>query len=105
MPGQWQINFVLSNEAAKRFGPFTEQNRGRQMAIVLDHEVYSAPTIQSRIEDQGRIDGNFSQDAARNLALVLRAGALPASIKYLEERTVDLRSALTLSATAFKRPF
>jgi len=88
MPGQWQINFVLSNEAAKRFGPFTEQNRGRQMAIVLEHQVYSAPTIQSRIEDQGRIDGNFSQDAAHDLALVLRAGALPASIKYLEERTV-----------------
>src|SRR5229473_2891038 len=88
MPGQWQINFVLSNEAAKRFGPFTEQNRGRQMAIVLEHQVYSAPTIQSRIEDQGRIDGNFSQEAAHDLALVLRAGALPASIKYLEERTV-----------------
>jgi protein-export membrane protein SecD len=88
MPGQWQINFVLSNEAAKRFGPFTEKNRGRQMAIVLEHQVYSAPTIQSRIEDQGRIDGNFSQEAAHDLALVLRAGALPASIKYLEERTV-----------------
>ncbi|HKM68242.1 MAG TPA: protein translocase subunit SecD [Candidatus Acidoferrum sp.] len=88
MPGQWQINFVLSNEAAKRFGPFTEQNKGRQMAIVLDHQVYSAPVIQSRIEDQGRIDGNFSQEAAHDLALVLRAGALPASIKYLEERTV-----------------
>jgi preprotein translocase subunit SecD len=88
MPGQWQINFVLSNEAAKRFGPFTEQNKGRQMAIVLEHQVYSAPTIQSRIEDQGRIDGNFSQEQAHDLALVLRAGALPASIKYLEERTV-----------------
>ena len=88
MPGQWQINFVLSNEAAKRFGPFTEQNRGRQMAIVLEHQVYSAPTIQSRIEDQGRIDGNFSQESAHDLAVVLRAGALPASIKYLEERTV-----------------
>ena len=88
MPGQWQINFVLSNEAAKRFGPFTEQNRGRQMAIVLEHQVYSAPTIQSRIEDQGRIDGNFSQEQAHDLAVVLRAGALPASIKYLEERTV-----------------
>ena len=88
MPGQWQINFVLSAEAARRFGPFTEQNRGRQMAIVLEHQVYSAPTIQSRIEDQGRIDGNFSQDTAHDLALVLRAGALPASIKYLEERTV-----------------
>ncbi len=88
MPGQWQINFTLSAEAARRFGPFTEQNRGRQMAIVLDHQVYSAPTIQSRIEDQGRIDGNFSQKSAHDLALVLRAGALPASIKYLEERTV-----------------
>jgi preprotein translocase subunit SecD len=88
MPGQWQINFVLSGEAARRFGPFTEQNRGRQMAIVLEKKVYSAPTIQSRIEDQGRIDGNFSQESAHDLALVLRAGALPASIKYLEERTV-----------------
>src|SRR5258708_32881239 len=58
------------------------------MAIVREHQVYSAPTIQSRIEDQGRIDGNFSQESAHDLALVLRAGALPASIKYLEERTV-----------------
>jgi protein-export membrane protein SecD len=88
MPGQWQINFVLSSEAARRFGPFTEQNKGRQMAIVLEKHVYSAPVIQSRIEDQGRIDGNFSQESAHDLALVLRAGALPASIKYLEERTV-----------------
>ena len=88
MPGQWQINFNLSAEAARRFGPFTEQNKGHQMAIVLEKKVYSAPTIQGRIDDSGRIDGNFSQDTAHDLALVLRAGALPASIKYLEERTV-----------------
>jgi preprotein translocase subunit SecD len=88
MPGQWQVNFVLTNQAAGRFGPFTEQNKGRQMAIVLDKKVYSAPVIQSRIEDQGRIDGNFSQQTAHELALVLRAGALPAPIKDLEERTV-----------------
>jgi preprotein translocase subunit SecD len=88
MPGQWQVNFVLTNQAAGRFGPFTEQNKGRQMAIVLDKRVYSAPVIQSRIEDQGRIDGNFSQQTAHDLALVLRAGALPAPIKDLEERTV-----------------
>jgi preprotein translocase subunit SecD len=88
MPGQWQINFNLSGEAARRFGPFTEQNKGRQMAIVMEHKVYSAPTIQGRIDDSGRIDGNFSQDTAHDLALVLRAGALPASIVYLEERTV-----------------
>ena len=87
-PGQWQVNFSLSPEAARRFGPFTEQNTGRQMAIVLEHRVYSAPLIKSRIEDSGFIEGNFSQDSAHDLALVLRAGALPASIKYLEERTV-----------------
>ncbi|HEY2119747.1 MAG TPA: protein translocase subunit SecD [Candidatus Acidoferrum sp.] len=88
MPSQYQVNFVLSGEAARRFGPFTEQNKGRQMAIVLDHHVYSAPVINSRIDDSGLIEGNFSQETAHDLALVLRAGALPASIKYLEERTV-----------------
>jgi len=87
-PGMWQVNFTLSPEAARRFGPFTEQNKGRQMAIVLDHRVYSAPVINGRIEDSGMIEGNFSQESAHDLALVLRAGALPASIKYLEERTV-----------------
>jgi len=88
MPGQWEIDFVLSGEAAHRFGPFTEQNKGRQMAIVLNKQVYSAPVINSRIEDRGLIEGNFSQASAHELALTLRAGALPASIKYLEERTV-----------------
>lgn len=87
-PGQWQVNFTLSPEAARRFGPFTEQNTGRQMAIVLEHRVYSAPVIKSRIEDSGFIEGSFSEQSAHDLALVLRAGALPASIKYLEERTV-----------------
>jgi preprotein translocase subunit SecD len=87
-PGQWQVNFTLSAEGARRFGPFTEQNIHRQMAIVLEHRVYSAPVINSRIDDSGFIEGNFSQESAHDLALVLRAGALPASIKYLEERTV-----------------
>jgi preprotein translocase subunit SecD len=88
MPGQWQINFTLSTDAGRKFERFTEQNMGRQMAIVLEHKVYSAPTIQGKIADQGRIDGNFSQESAHELAQILRAGALPASIKYLEERTV-----------------
>ncbi len=87
-PGTWQVNFSLSNEAARRFGPFTEQNTGRQMAIVLEHRVYSAPVINSRIDDSGRIEGQFGEQEAHDLALVLRAGALPASIRYLEERTV-----------------
>jgi preprotein translocase subunit SecD len=91
-PGSYQVNFTLSTAAAARFGPFTEEQsrlpvKGR-MAIVLDHQVYSAPEIEGRIDDTGRIEGNFSQDSANDLGLVLRAGALPASIKYLEEDTV-----------------
>jgi preprotein translocase subunit SecD len=87
-PGQWEVGFVLTQAAARNFGPFTEKNKGRNMAIVLEHKVYSAPVINSRIDDKGVIEGNFSQESAHDLALVLRAGALPASIKYLEERTV-----------------
>src|SRR5258705_2470385 len=87
-PTLWQVNFTLSPEAARRFGPFTQQNICRQMAIVLDHPVISAPTIQGQIEDSGEITGHFSQESAHDLALTLRAGALPASIKYLEERTI-----------------
>jgi len=87
-PGTWQVNFTLSPEAARRFGPFTQQNIGRNMAIVLDHCVKSAPVINGRIDDSGMIEGSFSQQSAHDLALVLRAGALPASIKYLQESTV-----------------
>jgi preprotein translocase subunit SecD len=87
-PGQYEVLFHLSTAAAARFGPFTEANVGHRMAIVLDNKVDTAPVIQSRIEDQGEITGNFSEDSAKDLALVLKAGALPASIKYLEERTV-----------------
>jgi protein-export membrane protein SecD len=87
-PGQWQVNFTLSEDAARRFGPFTEANLHKQMAIVVDHRVYSAPIINGRIEDQGMIEGSFSQQTAHDLAVELMTGALPASIKYLEERTV-----------------
>jgi preprotein translocase subunit SecD len=87
-PGKYQVDFKLSTSAAARFGPFTESHIGRRMAIVLDHHVYTAPVINGRIEDSGLIEGNFTQESAQDLALVLRAGALPASIKYLEERTV-----------------
>jgi preprotein translocase subunit SecD len=87
-PGQYDVAFHLTNSAAARFGPFTEANIGHPMAIVLDNKVYTAPVINSRIEDSGVIEGNFSQETAQDLAHVLRAGALPASIKYLEEREV-----------------
>ncbi|MGB6198747.1 MAG: protein translocase subunit SecD [Candidatus Acidiferrales bacterium] len=87
-PGYYEVSFTLSTDAARRFGPFTEANIGRPMAIVLDHKVQSAPVIDNRIDDSGRIQGQFGQQSAEDLALVLRAGSLPASIVYLDERTV-----------------
>jgi preprotein translocase subunit SecD len=87
-PGQYQVDFRLSTAAAARFGPFTEENLHHKMAIVLDHHVHSAPTIDGRIDDNGYIEGNFTEDSAQDLALILRAGALPASIHYIEERTI-----------------
>ncbi len=87
-PGRYDVLFNLSNNAAQRFGPFTEQNIGKQLAIVLDRRVESSPVINGRIEDSGMIEGRFGQEEARDLALILRAGALPADIRYLEERTI-----------------
>lgn len=86
--GKWETSFTLNQEAARRFGRFTETHIGKQLAIALDNNIRSAPTIQSKIEDQGRITGASSQQDASDLALVLRAGSLPASVTYLEERTV-----------------
>ena len=85
---RWETNFVLTQEAAKRFERYTEANIGNRAAIVVDGQVISAPTIQSRISDTGRITGAANQEEAADLALNLRAGSLPASVKYEEERTV-----------------
>ena len=82
------VSFSLNNEGARKFGIFTQNNIGRQLAIVMDGRVVSAPQIQSRIDDEGRITGNFTNQETQDLSLVLRSGALPASLSYLEERTV-----------------
>ena len=86
--GKWETSFILSQDAKGRFGKFTEANVGQRLAIVLDNQVKSAPTIQSRIEDSGRITGAGTQQESSDLALVLRAGSLPAGIIYLQEQTV-----------------
>jgi preprotein translocase subunit SecD len=86
--GFYDVDFQLSTEAGRRFGPFTEQNIGKQLGIVLEHRLQTAPVINGRIDDTGVIEGQFGQQEANDLGLVLRSGALPASIKYLEERTV-----------------
>jgi preprotein translocase subunit SecD len=82
------VAFSLNPDGARKFGTATEQNIGRLLAIVLDGRVYSAPVIQGRISDEGRISGAFTQQEAQDLSLTLRSGALPASLTYLEERTV-----------------
>lgn len=87
-PGRWQVGFSLGPDGAARFGQKTEQNIGRSLAVVLDGKIREVARIESRIEDRGRITGGFNQQSSSDLSLVLRAGALPASIKYLEERTV-----------------
>jgi preprotein translocase subunit SecD len=86
--GRWETNFVLTQEAAKRFERYTEANIGNRAAIVVDNQVISAPTIESRISDTGRIIGAQTTEEASDLALNLRAGSLPAGIGYQYERTV-----------------
>jgi preprotein translocase subunit SecD len=82
------VSFSMNPEGARKFGKVTEENIGRQLAIILDNRVVSAPRIESRITDEGRIHGSFTPQEAADLGLVLRSGALPASLTYLEERTI-----------------
>ncbi len=82
------VSFSFNQEGARKFAAFTGANIGRQLGVVLDKRVMTAPTIQDRISDEGRIHGNFNQQEANDLSLVLKSGALPASLTYLEERTI-----------------
>jgi len=87
--GQPIVELEYDSEGAKIFDRFTFQNIGRRLAIVLDGKVHSAPVIRDRIPNgRAQISGNFSSQDASDLALVLRAGALPAPVVIEEERTV-----------------
>lgn len=86
--GQMEVSFTLTRDAGQRFGNFTAAHVGQPLAIVLDNRVQEYANIQTRIEDQGRITGTFSLQQAKDLALVLRSGALPASLTYLDEEEV-----------------
>lgn len=87
--GQPVVNFKLDREGADLFGEMTRANIGRALAVVLDQQVITAPVIRGVIAGgSGEISGGFSAKEASNLALLLRAGALPAPLKVIEERTV-----------------
>ena len=84
------VTFRFNTQGALTFGEITSQNVGRRFAIVLDDQVITAPTIQQPITGgTGQISGNFTAESASDLAVLLRAGALPATLDVIEERTVD----------------
>jgi preprotein translocase subunit SecD len=102
-----EVDFNLNPQGAQRFGRETGRNVGKRLAIVLDGRVESTPVIQSQISDNGRITGRYTAQEADELAKVLRAGALPATLKYLQELTVgaslgrdSIRSGVMASAAA-----
>jgi preprotein translocase subunit SecD len=87
--GEPIVNFKFNSTGSRRFGRATQENVGRPFAIVLDNEVISAPVIREPIlGGQGQISGNFTVESANNLAILLRAGALPAKLTVIEQRVV-----------------
>lgn len=88
--GGFQINFRFDGRGARAFADYTANNIHQQFAINLDNEVISAPTIQSSIPSgQGRITGRFTAAEASRIATLIRAGALPAPLQIIEQRSVD----------------
>ena len=82
------VAFTLNSDGAAKFGKVTGENVGRELAIILDGRVQSAPRIDSRISGEGRISGSFTQEEVQSLSLILRSGSLPATLTYLQEQTI-----------------
>ena len=85
---EWEVAFTWNADGGRVFGELTGKNVGKQLAVILDHQVYSAPVVRDRISRQGVITGRFSSQEAADLAVILRAGALPIPIVLEEERTI-----------------
>jgi preprotein translocase subunit SecD len=87
--GEPIVKFTFNTSGARKFGQVTSENVGRRFAIVLDDQVISAPVIREPITGgQGQISGSFTVESATNLAILLRAGALPAKLTVIEQRVV-----------------
>ena len=86
--GRPSVSFSLTPEGGKRFGRVTARNIGKPFAIILDGKVVSAPVIQAQIFSSGQITGQFTVSETKDLSLLLRAGALPAPLTVMEERSV-----------------
>jgi preprotein translocase subunit SecD len=85
---EWQVAFTWNGEGARIFGDLTGKNVGKPLAVILDSQIYSAPVIRDRISRQGVITGRFTSQEAADLAVILRAGALPIPVVLEEERTI-----------------
>ena len=85
---KWETSFTLSPDGGRRFGAYTGSNIGNRLAVVLDNQIISVATIQSKIEDSGRITNLGSEQEASNLAQFLKSGSLPAGIVYRQESSV-----------------
>ena len=86
--GQPAVRFILTSEGGRKFYAFTSAHVGDNLAVVLDNKVQEVAVIKEAIHDTGVINGRFTQQETQDLSMTLRSGALPAGIKYLEERTV-----------------
>lgn len=84
----YYVGFSLKPGGSEKFGTWTENNIGNYLAVVLENEIRSVAVVRNKITDSGQIEGNFTPQQAEDLGLVLRSGALPAGITYIEERTV-----------------
>jgi preprotein translocase subunit SecD len=82
------VSFTMNRAGAVKFGKLTSENIGKPMAVILDRRVETVATIQGRITDNGQIFGSFTSQEVADMATLLRSGALPAGLTYLEERTV-----------------
>ncbi len=86
--GQPDVRFILTSEGGRKFKSFTSAHVGDYLAVVLDNKVQEVAVIKDTISESGVIEGRFTQQETQDLSMTLRSGALPAGIKYLEERTV-----------------
>jgi len=82
------VSFSFNADGARRFAKLTAENINKPLGIILDGKIQEVATIEERISDSGILRGRFTQESAEDISLVLRAGALPASIRYLEDRTI-----------------
>ena len=86
--GQMVVNFEFNPEGGEKFYALTSKNYGRQIAIIIDGEVISAPRVNGPVSSKGYVHGNFTPESAKELSNLLKSGAFVAPVKFIEERQI-----------------